>query len=79
MSDNGVRYIYTQEQAEAELECQWQMAKARRAHWVEHNAADDEAVWIRKQNHIQNDLRRIDTVIDTDKMVEIHLAQKKEN
>ena len=76
MSDNGVRYIHTQEQAEAELERQRQMAKARRARRVERNAADYEAARIRKQNRIQNDLRRIDTVTDADKMTETRLARK---
>ena len=46
MCDNGVRYIHTQQQAEAELDHQRQMVKARTARQLERTAADHETAWI---------------------------------
>ena len=76
----GVRYIHTQEQAQAELERQRRLAQARYARKrLRRAAADEEASRRRKQKRIQDHLLYVDTITDADTMARICQEQKEKN
>ena len=76
----GVRYIHTQEQAQAELERQRRLAQARYARKrLRRAAADEEASQCRKQKRIQGHLLYVDITTDADTMARTRQEQNEKN
>jgi len=76
----GIRYIHTQEQAQAELERHRRLAREQYAcKRQSHMAVDHDTSHPRKQNRIQVHLHYVDNITDADIMARTRQKQKEKN